>query len=78
MQASHRAIEDADACLNIAGLPTFTELIHALVLMMDNSGNVHATECTLFAEHGKPCNCALGVARATVEKYRDATRDRRN
>jgi hypothetical protein len=70
--AAHRAIEDADARLHIAGLPTFTEFAQALALMLENSGNVHANTCALFGERPAPCDCALGVARAALAKVRSA------
>lgn len=69
---TRRAIENADASLHSAGLPTFTETIRALALLLGNSGNVHATECALFGDQVMPCDCALGVARGALRKYRDA------
>ena len=70
--ATRRAIENADANLHSAGLPTFTETIRALALLLENSGNVHASTCALFDNPSKPCDCALGVARAALRKYHDA------
>ncbi len=65
---NRRAVEDANACLHSAGLPTVTDLLHALALMLENSGNVHATACTLFAVPPGRCNCALGVARTALKR----------
>ncbi|MGF6440199.1 hypothetical protein [Paraburkholderia youngii] len=69
---TRRAIENADASLHSAGLPTFTETIRALALLLENSGNVHASECALFCDPVKPCDCALGVASMALSKYRAA------
>jgi hypothetical protein len=39
---SRGAIEGANADLREAGLPTIADLLHALALVLENSGNVHA------------------------------------
>jgi hypothetical protein len=68
--ARHRAVENANASLHSAGLPTVDDILHAVALMLENSGNVHANSCTLF--HTQRCNCALGAARGVLSQYRDA------
>ncbi|WP_434716038.1 hypothetical protein [Paraburkholderia sp. A3RO-2L] len=67
-----KALENADAHLHVAGLPTCTQLLNALSGLLDVSGNVHDSTCALFGEARKPCDCPLGVARSVVLKYREA------
>lgn len=66
---SRRAIEDANADLREAGLPTIADLLHALALVLENSDNVHANTCVLFSEPRRHCNCALGVARGALAQF---------
>ncbi|OXJ32686.1 hypothetical protein CFB82_20090 [Burkholderia sp. HI2714] len=72
MNAKTEAIANADAYLNNAGLPTYSELGAALDRLVAGVGNKHNGACAAIFELNKPCDCVLGAARAVLTQYGDA------